>query len=111
MKQLWITDCKSLEEHLQNDLLSKTQDKKLAIDLAALRQLVWQDENGNEVEELPGDLPDLKKWVDTSVMLVDALAKGMNGNHRRACLNKMKKQKYRMFKTQEKYSQETEENA
>ncbi len=62
MKQLWIADCKSLEEHLQNDLLSKTKDKGLAIDLAALRQLVWQDENGNEVEELPGDLPDPKKW-------------------------------------------------
>ena len=118
-------DCKSLEEHLRNDVLAKTQDKRLAIDLAALRQLIWQDENGNEVEELRGDLPDQIKWVDTSVMLVDALTKDMNGNHLRACLkegtwslkpsaesevNKMKKQKYRMLKTLEKYGNENEEN-
>ena len=87
--------------------------------------MIWQDENGNEVEELRGDLPDQIKWVDTSVMLVDALTKDMNGNHLRACLkegtwslkpsaesevNKMKKQKYRMLKTLEKYGNENEEN-
>ena len=43
MQQLWLTDCKSLEDHLLTDSLSKTDDKRLPVDIAALRQLRRQN--------------------------------------------------------------------
>jgi len=70
MTHLWMTDCESLEEHLTNPTLAKISDKRLAVDLAALRQLIWQ-KDGTEVEDLDKSMLDQIRWIDTSKMLVD----------------------------------------
>ena len=116
-QHMWITDCKSLEEHFKSDPMNKVNDKRLSIDIQALRQLIRENEEGEEQDELNYQLPDLIQWVDTSKGLADALAKGMNGNELRATLKeghwstiptaeaqitKMKKQKYRREKAEER---------
>ena len=92
-------------------------DKRLSIDIQALRQLIWENAEGEEHDELNYQLPDLIQWVDTSKMFVDALAKDMNGKELRTTLKeghwstiptaeaqitKMKKQKYRREKAEER---------
>ena len=41
VQHLWLTDCKSLEDRLLGESLTKTDDKRLSVDIAALRQLIW----------------------------------------------------------------------
>lgn len=53
--------------------------KRLSIDLTGLRQL-WFDENNEELDEPRDGLPDEIRWIDKSIMLVDALTKDMNSN-------------------------------
>ena len=52
-------------------------NKRLAIDLKALRQLVWERDGARtqEVDLSAGDYP---RWIDTSVMLADPLTKNMD---------------------------------
>eukprot|EP00439_Symbiodinium_sp_Y106_P017032 s7326_g2.t1 len=42
MRQIWFTDCKSLEETLKNPKCSKHSDKRLSIEIAFLRQDLWR---------------------------------------------------------------------
>eukprot|EP00439_Symbiodinium_sp_Y106_P074763 s2539_g14.t1 len=54
MKQIWFTDCKSLEETLKNPKCSKHSDKRLSIEIASLRQDLWRkkgEEAGDPYEE------------------------------------------------------------
>jgi hypothetical protein len=109
-QHIWITDCKSLEEHLKSDTMGKVDDKRLSIDIQTLRQLMWEDANEEEQDELRDDMPDVIQWIDTSKMLVDALTKDMNSSELRSTLKtgvwntvpspeaqliKLMKQKYR----------------
>ena len=55
--------------------MNKVDDKRLSIDIQALRQLICGDADGEEQDELSGQLPDRIQWIDTSKMLVDALQK------------------------------------
>ena len=77
MGHVWMTDCDSLFEHLVSPKLNTVADKRLSIDLMALRQLVW--ERGGErqqfVDHSCGDYP---RWIDTSTMLADPLTKAMS---------------------------------
>ena len=41
-KIVMMTDCKSLEQHLRQPGLHTVGDKCLAIDLSAMRQLIWR---------------------------------------------------------------------
>ena len=80
MRHLWVTDCQSLHDHLKNPTFTAVQDKRLSIDLSALRQLIWADSrDGEPRDELTLDLPDQIRWVDTSRMLADTLTKWMSG--------------------------------
>ena len=83
MRHLWLTDCKSLREHLWLAKWQKTSDKRLSVDLAPLRQPIWE-KDGEESEEITADHPDQIRWIDTSSMLVDSLTKDMNTNYIRA---------------------------
>ena len=85
-QHIWITDCKSLEEHLKSDTMGKVDDKRLSIDIQTLRQLIWEDANEEEQDELRDDMPDVIRWIDTSKMLVDALTKDMNSSELRRTL-------------------------
>ena len=56
--------------------LNAIQNKRLAFDLMALRQQIWErdGERTLEVDHSCGDYP---RWIDTSVMLADPLTKAM----------------------------------
>ena len=50
MRQIWMTDCKSLESTLKNPKCNKHSDKRLSIEIASLRQDLWRkkgDEAGD----------------------------------------------------------------
>ena len=77
MRQVWLTDCKSLEDHLTASTMGKTEDKRLSIDLSSLRQDLWTI-GDEEVEKLhPTKFCDKVRWIDTSAMAVDCLTKAM----------------------------------
>ena len=85
MKQLWITDCKSVEQALLRPTMAKISDKRLSIEIAALRQSLWRkagDDHGDPLcEDLrPSDATDVVKWVDTDVMIADPLTKAMDSS-------------------------------
>ena len=77
MGHVWLTDCDSLYEHLMSQRLNAIENKRLAIDLMALRQQIWErdGERTLEVDHSCGDYP---RWIDTSVMLADPLTKSMS---------------------------------
>ena len=77
MGHCWMTDCDSLFEHLMSQRLNSIENKRLAIDLMALRQQVWErsGERTSEIDHSCGDYP---RWIDTSVMLADPLTKAMS---------------------------------
>ncbi|CAE7224139.1 RE2, partial [Symbiodinium sp. CCMP2456] len=77
-----MTDCKSLEQHRRQPGLSTVADKRLAIDLSAMRQLIWRRKGeltGDPLltDEPPDDATTLVKWIDTATMLADGLTKKM----------------------------------
>ena len=59
MGHVWLSDCDSLYEHLISPKNNSVDNKRLAIDLMAFRQLVW--ERGGEriqyIEHDTGDYP------------------------------------------------------
>ena len=116
MKHLWLTDCKPLREHLCSATLARTSDKRLSADLAALRQMIWE-KDGEETGEITTEHPDQIQWIDTSIMLDDALTKNMNTNYIRRTLkegewstkptaeseiSRMAEQKWRKMRREEK---------
>ena len=76
MKHVWVSDCMSLVEHLNAEVPKKVQDKRLGIELAALRQSLW---TGNGQKSSLEYLPYLAQlwWTETARMLADALTKSM----------------------------------
>ena len=46
MRNVWMIHCNSLNDHLRNPTFTKCSDKRLSIDLAALRQMVWLTPDG-----------------------------------------------------------------
>ena len=85
MKQLWLTDCKSLEETLLNPKCNTRSDKRLSIEIAALRQSLWRKKGQNSGDPLYEDdrpkeeeLTDQIRWIDTDTMIVDPMTKVMD---------------------------------
>jgi hypothetical protein len=86
-KNVWMSDCKSLSDHLKSPTLGKVTDKRLAIDLAALRQDLW-DSQGEQVDKIDDNLcHDKIRWIDTSTMLVDCMTKAMTSYELTTALN------------------------
>ena len=77
MGHVWITDCDSLYEHLISTKHNSVDNKRLNVDLMALRQLVWErgGERQEYVDHSRGDFP---RWIDTSTMIADPLTKAMS---------------------------------
>ena len=63
----WLVDAKSVQEHLSRDV-GAPGDKRLAIEMMALRQLLHRAEAGKG---------DRVVWIDTTVQLADCLTKSM----------------------------------
>ena len=74
-----MTDCGIFGEHLATPKLNTIDNKRLAIDLTARRQYIWerQGELLDVIDHSSGDYP---RWIDTSVMLADPLPKVMNAD-------------------------------
>ena len=77
-----VTDCRSLEAHLKQAGTSTTSDKRLAIDMSALRQMIWRCRGELHGDSLYGDgVPDngttKATWVETNSMVSDGLTKKM----------------------------------
>ncbi len=79
MGHVWMTDCDSLYEHLVSQRLNAIENKRLAIDLMALRQQIWE-RNGERTLEVDHSCGDYPRWIDTSVMLADPLTKSMTSD-------------------------------
>ena len=86
MRNVWMIDCNSLNDHLRNPTCTKCSDKRLSIDLAALRQMIWLTPDGELREDIGPDQPDMVRWIDTSCMVADCLTKRMRSDRLSECL-------------------------
>ena len=77
MGHVWFTDCDSLYEHLISPKNNTIDNKRLAIDLMALRQYVWE-RNGERTQYIEHSCGDYPRWIDTSTMIADPLTKTMD---------------------------------
>ena len=86
MGHVWMTDCDSLYEHLVSTKHNSVDNKRLNVDLMALRQLVW--ERGGERQEYVDKAAEfieatdkMKKMKDTEVAKPKDIAR--KNRHRR----------------------------
>ena len=85
MMHIWFTDCKSAWDHLQKPVPKKRTDKRLGIEMAALRQSLWR-KRGEALgdprlyDALPVNPTDICHWIDTDVMICDPLTKAMKAD-------------------------------
>jgi hypothetical protein len=81
-----------LLDHLLHSSGGEVQDKRRAIDLCGMRQIVWR-ENGEEFgdpmmnESVPADGTTKVRWCDTKTMLADGLTKHMDTTELRAVMS------------------------
>ena len=80
MAHVYYTDCRSLSDHLLAEVPRKVQDKRLGIELAALRQGVWTV-NGEKTSEIYSPYGDHLRWIETSKQLADPLTKSMRPDY------------------------------
>ena len=67
---VWFTDCESLFTHLILPSTKQLDNKRLAIELSALKQLIWDNRDDCD-EEVDGSKGDDSRWIDTFAMLSD----------------------------------------
>ena len=77
-----FTDCRSLEESVNQSGLHTVGDKRLAIDLSGVRQQIWRlqaEEVGDPLltDHLPANGTTTLAWVNTEKMAADSLTKSM----------------------------------
>jgi hypothetical protein len=88
----WVTDCMSLYQALSRSDSMKITDKRLAIDVMALRQDLWRSRDRQFDPMMDDSFPeesertDMLHWVDTKVMLSDGLTKYMDTSALRSAL-------------------------
>ncbi len=68
----WITDCRSFVSYMSANGQGTVADKRLAIDLTALRQDLWRIHG-----EIPLDCTDQLHWINRKDMIADAMTKAM----------------------------------
>ena len=86
MRNVWMVDCNSLSVHLRDVTFTKCSDKRLSIDLSALRQMVWLTPDGELREEIGSVQSDMMRWIETSCMVADCLIKRMPSDRLCECL-------------------------
>lgn len=77
-----FTDCRSLEESVNQSGLHTVGDKRLAIDLSGVRQQIWRcqgEETGDPLltDHLPPSATTRLSWINTEKMAADCLTKTM----------------------------------
>ena len=71
---LCVSDCRSLVDYVNSSVPAKTQDKRLGIELASIRQSVWNEQNERTWNGQGGDKIE---WTATATMPADCLTKSM----------------------------------
>ena len=74
MPHLCVSDCWSLVDYVNSNVPAKTQDKRLGIELASIRQSVWNEQNERTWNGPGGDKIE---WTATATMPADCLTKSM----------------------------------
>ena len=69
-----FTDSESLFAHSVSPSAKHLDNKRLAIDLSALKKLIWDNRDDCD-EECDGSKCEYLRWIDTSAMLSDGLTK------------------------------------
>ena len=75
MFHLQFTDCRSLSDHLTAQVPRQCEDKRLSIEMAGLRQSLWDDETPTHVAYNPHG--DQLRWILTHLQLADCLTKSL----------------------------------
>ncbi|CAE7249187.1 RE2 [Symbiodinium natans] len=75
MLHLQYSDCRSLTDHLLSSVPRPVEDKRLAIEMTALRQALWVDETPTSEAFAP--FGDILRWIPTHLQLADCLTKSM----------------------------------
>ena len=83
---VWLTDCRSLYDTVQKEGPAKVGDKRLLIDILALRQDLWRTRNScghqdplmDDARPAADQRTDEIFWIDTAVMAADSLTKFMD---------------------------------
>ena len=70
MGHLWFADCESLFAHLISPNTKQVDNKRLAIDLSALKHLIWDNRDDCD-EEVEGRLSSLDRHVCDVVRLLN----------------------------------------
>lgn len=91
---LWLSNCASCTSTLAKPV-ARTVDRRLGIELAALRQHLWRHRGSalpsrHLLDEQPESLrqrTDILRWIDTTVMCADCLTKQMNLDDLQRVLN------------------------
>ena len=76
MGHVWFADCESLFAHLVSPNTKDVDNKRLAIDLSALKQHIWDNRDDCD-EEVDGSKGGYPRWIATSAMLSDCFTKTM----------------------------------
>jgi len=79
-RHVWFTDCQSLHDYLVNPVAAGCEDKRLEIDLEAMRENLWFNTDGTLKDSITEQQTDKPRWIDTSAMLCDPLTKQGNAN-------------------------------
>lgn len=74
--QLSLSDCMSLVKHLNSDMLSKCQDKRLEIEMRSMRQSLRDEDDRETYLKYPKG-GDKLLWIHTSSMIADCFTKKM----------------------------------
>ena len=75
MLHVQYTDCRSLADHLTASIPKQVDDKRLSIELAGLRQSLWEEDvPSHQLYHLYRD--DLR-WIPTYLQMADCFAKSM----------------------------------
>ena len=75
MRHEWVSDCRSLTDHLNSCQASKVSDRRLAIELESMRQQLWEGDSKTYI--IYGPHGDRLRWTDTATQAADALTKSM----------------------------------
>ena len=75
MGHVWFVDCESVISPNTKQI----DDKRPAIDLSALKQLIWDNRDDCD-EEVNGSKEDYPRWIDTSATLSDCFSKTMTSD-------------------------------
>ena len=77
---IMLSDCRSLVDHLNVEVPARVQDKRLQIELNALRQAIFLDDGTRTASHYPagGDRVD---WCDTHTQIADCFTKSMKPDY------------------------------